>query len=97
MYGPGEARPWYWTLHDYAFRTLFLFLAFRTFQWAAGRAGRPLGVLVLFYWAYWIEHALVLGTPRFGLAVYPVLIAMLFPQIGPVPVGDSRTGGAHPR
>ncbi|MGB3399454.1 MAG: glycosyltransferase family 39 protein, partial [Candidatus Deferrimicrobiaceae bacterium] len=72
-YGAGEARPWYWTLHDYAFRTLFLFLVLGTVRWAAGRAGMPFGFLLLFYWAYWIEHSLVLGTPRFGLAVYPLL------------------------
>ena len=34
------------------------------------------GFLVLFYWAYWAEHAIVWGDPRFGLAVYPLLVAM---------------------
>lgn len=50
--------------------------------------------MILFYWAYWIEHALVLGTPRFSLVVYPLLIAMLLPQGEPgrIPSGPEMAG-----
>ncbi len=42
-----------------------------------GKGGRPpLGFLALLYWAYWAEHAITWGDPRFGLAVYPLLAAI---------------------
>lgn len=84
LYGPGDPRPWYWTLHDYVHWFLYLALAFRTVQWARGRYDPSFGFLILFYWAYWMEHAVVLGASRFGLAVYPLLLAMIPPRSGPV-------------
>jgi hypothetical protein len=86
-YGPEEPRPWYWTVHDYLFRLLYLFLAYRTVLWAVGREGLALGFLILFYWAYWAEHAILWGAPRFGLAIYPVLVAMIFPRPRPEAAG----------
>jgi hypothetical protein len=85
-YGPGEPRPWYWT--DVFLRGLYLLLLYRTWQWGRGRAIPAFGFVVLLYWTYWIEHALVLGAPRFGLAVYPLLVAMA----APVVLGDRRNG-----
>lgn len=38
-----------------------------------------MGFLVLFYWLYWVEHAFVWGDARFGMAVYPLLVAMALP------------------
>ncbi|MGA7105923.1 MAG: phospholipid carrier-dependent glycosyltransferase, partial [Candidatus Deferrimicrobiaceae bacterium] len=32
-FGPGDPRPWYWTIHDYGFWILYLFLAYRTLLW----------------------------------------------------------------
>jgi hypothetical protein len=31
---------------------------------------------VLLYWAYWAEHTITWGDPRFGVAVYPVLVGI---------------------
>lgn len=80
-YGPGETRPWYWTLHDSFLRALYLLLLYRTWQWGRGLALPAFGFVVLLYWTYWIEHALVWGDPRFGLAVYPLLVAMMAPLV----------------
>ena len=45
-----------------------------------GRLTPPRGFVVLFYWAYWMEHVLIWGDPRFGLAVYPILVAVALPS-----------------
>ncbi len=76
-YGPGEARPWYWTIHDYFHRFLFLCLLYRLFQWAGRKLTPSLGFLMVFSLAYWVEHAIVLGVGRFGLPIYPALLAVL--------------------
>jgi hypothetical protein len=34
---------------------------------------------VILYLAYWVEHSIIWGDPRFGLAVYPLLVAMALP------------------
>ena len=81
-YGPGESRPWYWTLHDYFYRLLFMALLFRTFQAARGRLSAGFGFVALFCMTYWAEHALILGIPRFSLPIYPALLAMLIPNGG---------------
>ena len=56
-----------------------MFLLYRTWQFATGGLAPGYGFIVLFYWSYWAEHILVLGEPRFGLAVYPLLVALALP------------------
>jgi hypothetical protein len=95
-YGPGEARPWYWTLHDYFHRFLFLCLLYRFYQWAGKQLTPSFGFLVVFCLAYWLEHALVLGIPRFGLPVYPALLATLFLKDHRISVPEGRRKGSAP-
>ncbi|MBM2827695.1 MAG: Phospholipid carrier-dependent glycosyltransferase [Actinobacteria bacterium] len=76
---PGEHRARFWILSALFHIPLFLFLLYRTGQWGRGVATPAYGFVVLLYWTYWIEHALLWGDPRFGLAVYPVLVAMIAP------------------
>lgn len=83
---PGEHRTGFWILSSLLHVPLYLLLLLRTWQWAMGRAERHFGFLPLFYWIYWAEHALLLGDPRFGLAVYPILVGMTLPA-------ESREGG----
>jgi hypothetical protein len=66
---------------------LYLFLLYRTWQWGRGMAHPAFGFVVLLYWTYWLEHALVWGDPRFGLAVYPILVGMVPPPASPVDRG----------
>jgi 4-amino-4-deoxy-L-arabinose transferase-like glycosyltransferase len=79
---PGEARTAFWILSLLFHVPLYLFLLFRTLQWWREAAAPSLGFPILFYWAYWIEHAIVWGDPRFGLAVYPLLVGMIIPVLG---------------
>jgi hypothetical protein len=53
------------------------------------------GFPMLFYWAYWAEHALVWGDPRFGLAVYPVLVAIALPKRADIAGRDAVSGRAE--
>jgi Dolichyl-phosphate-mannose-protein mannosyltransferase len=76
---PGEHRTIFWILSGLFHIPLYLFLLYRSAQWIGGRTPYVVGVPVLFYWVYWAEHALVWGDPRFGLAVYPVLVLMALP------------------
>ncbi len=76
---PGEDRTGFWVLAALFHIPLYILLLFRTWQWGRGLAQPAFGFVVLLYWTYWIEHALVWGDPRFGLAVYPVLVAMAAP------------------
>ncbi len=76
---PGERRTGFWVLSALFHVPLYLLLLFRSGQWWAGRASPSLGFLVLLYWAYWAQHALIWGDPRFGLAVYPVLVGIAIP------------------
>lgn len=73
---PGEHRIGFWILSALFHVPLYLLLLFRSGQWWTGRATPALGFLVLLYWAYWAQHALTWGDPRFGLAVYPVLVGI---------------------
>jgi 4-amino-4-deoxy-L-arabinose transferase-like glycosyltransferase len=73
---PGEHRPWFWTLSVLFHMPLYVFLLLRSRQWWLGLAGPALGFLVLLYWVYWVLHALTWGDPRFGLAVYPLLVGI---------------------
>lgn len=76
---PGEHRTVFWILAALFHIPFYLFFLYRTWQWGRGSALPAFGFIVLLYWTYWIEHALVWGDPRFGLAVYPVLVAMVAP------------------
>ena len=49
------------------------------------------GFVVLLYWTYWIEHALLWGDPRYGLAVYPILVGMALP-LSRIARADGGTG-----
>lgn len=73
---PGEHRTEFWILSGLLHVPLYLLLLLRTAQWWKGRASPGLGLLILLYWAYWAEHAMIWGDPRFGLAVYPVLVGI---------------------
>ena len=95
---PGESRVLFWVLSALFHIPLYLFLLYRSWQWGKGEAGRNLGFPVLFYWLYWAEHALVWGDPRFGLAVYPLLVGMVLPldrSEGVPPPGCPGPGGSR--
>jgi hypothetical protein len=76
---PGEHRTVFWILAALFHIPFFLFLLHRSGQWVRGGGALAFGFPLLFYWAYWGEHAIVWGDPRFGLAVYPLLVAMVLP------------------
>jgi len=76
---PGEHRTSFWILAGLFHIPLYLFLLCRTWQWGAGKATTAYGVLLLYYWFYWAEHALMWGDSRYGLAVYPVLVGIALP------------------
>lgn len=76
---PGEHRTGFWVLSGLFHVPFYLLLLLRSRQWWMGRTTPTLGFLVLLYWAYWAQHAFVWGDPRFGLAVYPLLVAMALP------------------
>jgi 4-amino-4-deoxy-L-arabinose transferase-like glycosyltransferase len=76
---PGEHRTVFWILAGLFHIPLYLFFLYRTWQWGSGRATPAYGMVLLLYWSYWAEHALVWGDPRFGLAVYPLLVATVLP------------------
>lgn len=78
-YGPGEARPWYWTLHDIFHRFLFLVLLYRVFRTFRGKLPASQGFIALFCFFYWVEHSLILGIPRYALPIYTALLALLIP------------------
>ncbi len=82
MVRPNEHRPIFWTLSLLFWIPPYAGLVAATLSAVRKRAAAPgLCFLILFYWGYWAEHALVWGDPRFGLAVYPVLIAIALSQI----------------
>ena len=87
---PGEHRIVFWILSALFHIPLFIFLVYRTWQWGRGDATPAYGFVVLLYWTYWIEHALLWGDPRFGLAVYPALVAMI------APLGRNWRNGLEP-
>lgn len=73
---PGEHGPAYWILAGLFHLPLYLMLFYRAWQWGRGALPPEGGVCVAIYFAYWAEHAIVWGDPRYGLAVYPVLLAV---------------------
>ncbi|MFA6149532.1 MAG: glycosyltransferase family 39 protein, partial [bacterium] len=88
MVRPGEHRAGFWILAALFHVPLFLFLSLRTCDWWGRRALPATGFLLLLYWTYWAVHALAWGDPRYGLAVYPVLVSMVLPRSGGC--GDAR-------
>ena len=80
---PGEHRLGFWILAALFHAPFYLLLLLRSGQWWRGGGGASragLGFLLLLYWTYWAQHALVWGDPRFGLAVYPILVGMALPH-----------------
>lgn len=73
---PGEHRTGFWILSALFHVPLYLLLLLRSGQWWMGRATPALGFTVLLYWTYWLEHAIAWGDPRFGLAIYPLLMGI---------------------
>ena len=88
---PGEHRARFWILSALFHIPLFLFLLYRSWQWGRGLATPAFGFVVLLYWTYWIEHALLWGDPRYGLAVYPILVGMALPLVR-LATADGGTG-----
>lgn len=86
---PGEHRTAFWILSALFHVPLYLLLLLRSRQWWTGRATPVLGFLVLLYWAFWAEHAVTWGDPRFGLAVYPLLVAAALSRRSPETDGTS--------
>ncbi len=80
---PGEHRTGFWLLSALFHIPLYLLLLYRSGQWWTGRATPSLCFLVLLYWAYWVQHAITWGDPRFGLAVYPVLVGIAIAGVRP--------------
>jgi hypothetical protein len=79
----GEHGPAYCVLAALFHVPLYLLFLLRSVQWLRGRASTALGFLLLLYWAYWAQHAVLWGDPRFGLAVYPVLVGIAIAGVGP--------------
>jgi hypothetical protein len=94
MVRPGEHRPWFWLLSLLFHVPLYLALLAATRSALRGAAAPGLAFLVLFYWVYWGEHAILWGDPRYGLAVYPVLLAIALATILSV---SGRGSAASPR
>jgi len=76
LMNPGEHRLEFWILSCLFHVPFYLMLLLRSWQVLRGRASPALGFLVILYWAYWAQHSIVWGDPRFGLAVYPVLVGI---------------------
>jgi hypothetical protein len=96
-YGPGDAREWYWAVHDVFHRFLFLVLLYLVFRTVRGKLPAPRGFLALFCFLYWIEYSLILGLPRYGLPIYPALIALLIPGSGkPTPSSPGEDDAGLP-
>ncbi|MBP2673482.1 MAG: hypothetical protein H6Q84_322 [Deltaproteobacteria bacterium] len=80
---PGEHTAEFWILSGLFHIPFYLLLLLRSGQWVRGRASPALGFLLLLYWAYWAQHAVLWGDPRFGLAVYPVLVGIAIAGVRP--------------
>lgn len=93
LINPGEHRLEFWALSLLFHVPLYLLLLVRTRAWWKGRTARAYGFLVLLYWVYWVEHAVLWGDTRFGLGVYPVLIALALPtRANSAPPADAGHG-----
>ena len=73
---PGEHRLQFWILSGLFHIPLYLMLLFRSWQGLQSGTSPAFRFLVILYWVYWIQHAVVWGDPRFGVAVYPVLVGI---------------------
>jgi hypothetical protein len=77
---PEQHRVGFWILSILFHIPLYLMLLARTRDWWKGGTPPSYGFLVLLYWTYWAEHAVIWGDPRFGLAVYPLLVLFALPR-----------------
>jgi hypothetical protein len=91
---PGEHAPSFWALSILFHVPLYLLLLRRSAQFLRGRGSPPLAFPILLYWAYWGQHALAWGDPRYGLAVYPVLVGIALLRAGGETPGVSTDGGS---
>ena len=73
---PGEHRLEFWILSCLFHVPLYLMLLFRSWQVLQSGVSPAFRFLVILYWVYWTQHAVVWGDPRFGVAVYPVLVGI---------------------
>jgi 4-amino-4-deoxy-L-arabinose transferase-like glycosyltransferase len=93
---PDRRHPPSWLAPALFHLPLHLLLAWEMLAWLKGRADSRIGFLLLFYMAYWAEHALLWGDPRYGLAVYPLLTGLALHSLarrgavraGPYAAGD---------
>lgn len=76
---PGEHGATFWILSGLFHLPLYLMLFHRGWQWGRGALSPAGGVCVAIYFVYWAEHAILWGDPRYGLAVYPLLLAIALP------------------
>lgn len=81
-YGPGEEREWYWTVHDIFHRSLYLVLLVLVIWTMRGKLSAQKGFVALFCFLYWLEYSFILGIPRYGIPLYPALLALLIPDTG---------------
>lgn len=77
---PGVHTTEFWVLSALFHIPFYVLLLLRGWQWWVGRTTAALGFVILLYGAYWLEHAVTWGDPRYGLAVYPMLVSMVFPR-----------------
>ncbi len=73
---PDGHGPLFWGFALVFHVPLYGALLYATGKVFRGIASPGLRFAVLFYWLYWAEHAIVWGDPRYGLAVYPVLLSI---------------------
>jgi 4-amino-4-deoxy-L-arabinose transferase-like glycosyltransferase len=78
-FAPGQHGAVFWILSILFHVPLYVLLLLRSWQWWNGRSTPARGFLLLFYLVYWAQHAVLWGDPRFGLAVYPSLVAIALP------------------
>jgi hypothetical protein len=86
---PGEHRLDFWILAVVYYVPFYLILLVRTWQWVRRRHPPSFAFLLLLFFAYGAQHALVWGDQRFNLAVYPVLLAI---ALSPPETGRSLSG-----
>jgi len=91
---PGEHGPMFLVLSILFHVPLYLLLLYRSAQFFRGRGSPALVFPVLLYWAYWGQHALAWGDPRYGIAVYPVLVGIALLRADGKTPGISTDGGS---
>ncbi len=90
---PGEHPPSFWILALLFHVPLYLLLLLRSAQSIRGRGSPATFFPILLYWAYWWQHAIAWGDPRYGLAVYPLLVGIALLRGGGAIPGVSPDAG----